>query len=208
MLVERLLSDPKYKMDPMVSLYYYAPICTILNGLAALVVEVPQMSMANIIANTLPTKRFARFARKPKPTPLTKPLLIFPTTNQTHPPTHRQKLPPPPHSLWRPQRYRRRRRLHTHLGRPVTILQFFGYGLALAGLVYYKLGGDTIKQNINQLKLSWPKFGQKNPALRQATIFGAILLTLLVLVGGLGPNFTPKQRKYVKDILGGSRLGW
>ena len=85
-LVERLLSDPKYKMDPMVSLYYYAPICTILNGLAALVVEVPQMSMANIIANTLPAKRFARFARKPKPTPLTKPPLIFPATNQpTHP---------------------------------------------------------------------------------------------------------------------------
>lgn len=67
-LVERLLSDPKYKMDPMVSLYYYAPICTILNGLAALVVEVPQMNMANIIANTLPAKRFARFAPTNQPT--------------------------------------------------------------------------------------------------------------------------------------------
>ena len=86
------------------SLYYYAPICTILNGLAALVVEVPQMSMANIIANTLPAKHFAPSARKPKPTPLTKPPLIFPTTNQTHRPTHRQKLPPPPYPLWCPQK--------------------------------------------------------------------------------------------------------
>lgn len=43
-MVQRLLSSPEYKMDPLVSLYYFAPICAILNGFVALIVEVPDMS--------------------------------------------------------------------------------------------------------------------------------------------------------------------
>ena len=30
-------------------------------------------------------------------------------------------------------------------GTPISALQYFGYGLALCGLVYYKLGAATIK---------------------------------------------------------------
>jgi drug/metabolite transporter (DMT)-like permease len=47
-MVERLLSAADFKMDPLVSLYYYAPVCAVINGFVALVVEVPTMTMDNI----------------------------------------------------------------------------------------------------------------------------------------------------------------
>lgn len=47
-MVQRLLSSAEFKMDPLVSLYYFAPACAVMNGITALVVEVPKMTMADI----------------------------------------------------------------------------------------------------------------------------------------------------------------
>lgn len=47
-MVQRLLSSAEYKMDPLVSLYYFAPVCALMNGAAALFTEVPTMTMKNI----------------------------------------------------------------------------------------------------------------------------------------------------------------
>lgn len=47
-MVQRLLSSSEFKMDPLVSLYYFAPACAIMNGLTALVFEVPKMTLAHI----------------------------------------------------------------------------------------------------------------------------------------------------------------
>lgn len=47
-MVQGLLSSAEFKMDPMVSLYYFAPACAVINGALTLVVEVPKMSMDNI----------------------------------------------------------------------------------------------------------------------------------------------------------------
>lgn len=47
-LVERLLSSAEFKMDPLVSFYYFAPICAIMNGFVALVWEVPDLHLADI----------------------------------------------------------------------------------------------------------------------------------------------------------------
>ena len=46
-MVERLLSSAEFKMDPLVSFYYFAPVCAIMNGLLALFVEVPRMQGAD-----------------------------------------------------------------------------------------------------------------------------------------------------------------
>lgn len=35
-------------MDPMVSLYYYAPACAVINGVITLFVEIPRMTMTDI----------------------------------------------------------------------------------------------------------------------------------------------------------------
>ncbi len=47
-LVQRLLSSSEFKMDPLVSLYYFAPVCAVMNGITALFLELPSMSMSNI----------------------------------------------------------------------------------------------------------------------------------------------------------------
>ena len=47
MLIERLLSA--YKMDALVSLYYYAPVCTVMNLAAALWFEAGVFSWGNVV---------------------------------------------------------------------------------------------------------------------------------------------------------------
>lgn len=47
-MVQRLLSSAEFKMDPLVSLYYFAPVCGVMNTVVALILEVPSMSMKNI----------------------------------------------------------------------------------------------------------------------------------------------------------------
>lgn len=47
-MVERLLSSAEYKMDPLVSLYYFAPVCAIMNFCTALVFEIPQIQMEEL----------------------------------------------------------------------------------------------------------------------------------------------------------------
>lgn len=47
-MVQRLLSSSDFKMDPLVSLYYFAPICAVMNGVVALIWEVPRCSMEDV----------------------------------------------------------------------------------------------------------------------------------------------------------------
>jgi hypothetical protein len=47
-LVQALLSSAEYKMDPLVSLYYFAPICAVMNGLVALFWEIPKVTLPEI----------------------------------------------------------------------------------------------------------------------------------------------------------------
>jgi hypothetical protein len=47
-MVQRLLSSAEHKMDPLVSLYYFAPVCAVMNGITSLVLEVPSLTMQQI----------------------------------------------------------------------------------------------------------------------------------------------------------------
>lgn len=47
-MIQRMLSSAEFKMDPLVSLYYYAPACALINGVVTFVVEVPHMTMGDI----------------------------------------------------------------------------------------------------------------------------------------------------------------
>lgn len=93
-------------------------------------------------------------------------------------------------------------------GTQVTGLQFFGYSVALGGLVYYKLGADHFKDFFGQAARSWAEFGAKRPVLRKVIIFGLFLLVLLVLLGGLAPQYADdKSLKKVKGLLGDGLMG-
>ena len=47
-MVQQLLSSAEYKMDPLVSLYYFAPICAFMNFCVAAAFEIPRISMADV----------------------------------------------------------------------------------------------------------------------------------------------------------------
>lgn len=47
-MTQRLLSSPDLKMDPLVFLFYFAPVCAAFNGSVALVWEVPKLAMADV----------------------------------------------------------------------------------------------------------------------------------------------------------------
>lgn len=53
-LVQTLLNGAEYKMDPLVSLYYFAPVCAVMNTLVALFIEVPQVTAAEFNAVGIP----------------------------------------------------------------------------------------------------------------------------------------------------------
>ena len=73
-------------------------------------------------------------------------------------------------------------------GTPVSALQYFGYSIALAGLVYYKLGGATIKAQLSEMNRAWAEYGANHPALRKVIVFGAVLIFLFLVLGGLAPT--------------------
>lgn len=47
-MVQQLLSSAEYKMDPLVSLYYFAPVCAIMNFCVALIFEIPRIQMQEL----------------------------------------------------------------------------------------------------------------------------------------------------------------
>lgn len=47
-MVQRLLTSADFKMDPLVSVYYFAPVCALMNGAVALIWEVPKVSMDDV----------------------------------------------------------------------------------------------------------------------------------------------------------------
>ena len=47
-MVQRLLNSPDFRMGPLVSLYYFAPICAVMNGVVALIWEIPRCSMDEV----------------------------------------------------------------------------------------------------------------------------------------------------------------
>lgn len=90
---------------------------------------------------------------------------------------------------------------------PVTGLQFFGYSIALGGLVYYKLGGDKIKDYAGQANRSWAEYGSKHPAQRKFIIIGAVVLIFFLLIGAMAPSYAPDSVDRVKGYLGGAAAG-
>ncbi|KAL9114044.1 MAG: hypothetical protein Q9227_001816 [Pyrenula ochraceoflavens] len=194
-MMERLLSGSDFKMDPLVSLYYFAPACAAMNGLAGLLIEVPKMhftdiervGVINFIANAmvafLLNVSVVFLIGKTSSLVMTlcgvlKDVLLVIASMVI-------------------------------FGTPVTGLQFFGYSIALAGMVYYKLGADQIKGYFGQAARSWAEFGANRPATRKVVVFAAILVILLMLLGGFAPQYASDKIPFakVKGILGGTVPG-
>ncbi|CAK7274656.1 hypothetical protein SEPCBS57363_006275 [Sporothrix epigloea] len=166
-MVQRLLSSADFKMDPLVSLYYFAPVCATMNLIVALLWEVPKVTMAdfnnvgytmfilNGLCAFLLNVSVVFLIGKTSVLVLTlcgvlKDILLVAASML----------------IW---------------GTPVTGLQFFGYGIALCGMVYFKLGYDTLKSYVAESGRRWAEFGATRPALRKLVVAGTVVSVILML---------------------------
>ncbi|KAF1356133.1 triose-phosphate transporter family-domain-containing protein [Delphinella strobiligena] len=189
-MVQSLLSSAEFKMDPLVSLYYFAPACAIMNGIVALVVEVPKMSMLdiqNVGYFTLLANAMIAFMLN-----VSVVFLIGRTSSLVLTLSGVLKdilLVFASMLIFRD---------------PVSPLQFFGYSIALGGLVYYKLGADKLKEYAGAGGRAWADYGVRHPALRKVIIFAAVLIVLLLVLGSFGnqlpAGYSPNE--YIHKVAG------
>lgn len=176
-MVQRLLSSAEYKMDPLVSLYYFAPVCAVMNFCASLIFEIPKIQMQdiyNVGIWTLVANAVVAFMLN-----VSVVFLIGKTSSLVLTLCGVLKdilLVAASMMIW---------------GTEVSPLQFFGYSIALCGLVYYKLGAEQLKDYFGQGSRAWADFGSRRPALRKIIVFGVALLVLFILLGGLAPKYAP-----------------
>lgn len=71
---------------------------------------------------------------------------------------------------------------------PVSPLQGFGYSIALGGLIYYKLGGEKMKEYFGQGQRAWADYGAKRPAMRKIIIIALVFVTIVLLLGGVSSS--------------------
>ncbi|OGM41735.1 DUF250 domain membrane protein [Aspergillus bombycis] len=192
-MVQRLLSSAEYKMDPLVSLYYFAPVCAVMNGVTALFMEVPYVTMDHVYRVgvwTLLLNAVIAFLLN-----VSVVFLIGKTSSLVMTLCGVLKdilLVIASMMIWQT---------------PVTGTQFFGYSIALIGLVYYKLGGDKIKEYTGQANRAWAEYGANHPAKRKSIIIGAIVLIFFLLAGSMAPSYAGGSVDRVKGLLGGATAG-
>lgn len=130
-MVQRLLSGSEFKMDPLVSLYYFAPICAVFNGVICLFIEGPRLSLTAV--QDVGYLMLILNAATALCLNIAVVFLIGKTSSLVLTLSGVLKdilLVGASILIW---------------GTNVTSLQFFGYSIALGGLVYYKLGAKGIK---------------------------------------------------------------
>ncbi|KAF3193546.1 hypothetical protein TWF173_003811 [Orbilia oligospora] len=170
-MVEKLLNSPEYKMDPLVSLYYFAPVCAAMNFVIFLSLEASTITLDDIFRVgpfVLVINALVAFALN-----VSVVFLIGKTSSLvlTLCGVLKDILLVIISVAW----------IHD----PVKPLQIFGYSIALGGLVYYKLGADKIKEHYGRLSkegaLRWNEYGTKYPAYRKAAVFGVCAFFVLVI---------------------------
>jgi drug/metabolite transporter (DMT)-like permease len=192
-MVQRLLSSAEFKMDPLVSLYYFAPVCAIMNGVVALFWEVPKVSMSevyNVGLFTFFLNGLCAFLLN-----VSVVFLIGKTSSLVLTLCGVLKdvlLVVASMIIW---------------GTQVTALQFFGYSIALGGMIYYKLGYEAIKGYAGEAGRQWADFGNRRPVLRRVAVILLALMTVFVVLGGVAPSYDATQvLDQAKNKMGLSKL--
>lgn len=80
---------------------------------------------------------------------------------------------------------------------PVTAQQFFGYSIALGGLVYYKLGAEKVRTLVTDVRLGVGEYRQANPLKTMVIAIGGVLGLLLLVL-----HSSPASTEYVKTRAG------
>lgn len=178
-MIQVMLNGEGLKMDPLVGLYYYAPVCTVMNIIVALFTEVPKFKFEDLAQagyGMLLLNAMVAFGLN-----IASVFLIGKTSGLVMTLTGILKnilLVVISVMIW-----------NTH----ISWLQTLGYAVALGGLVYYSLGYDQLAQGwkiaSTSLVTMWtspsPHAGI-SVGVRRIIIVGMGALTTILLVAGLG----------------------
>lgn len=165
-----VLERPNYKMCPLVSLYYYAPVCALMNAFVALIVEVPTFESAKLFdiglgwlllnAAVAFMLNVASVFLIGKTSSLVLTLcgvlkncgIVFASI--------------------------------LLFGTIITPLQWLGYSIATLGLIYYSLGWEGCKQLYENGQTYWEMRGDKLRGKNLTMVIGvaAVVIVLLVLI--------------------------
>lgn len=85
-------------------------------------------------------------------------------------------------------------------GTQVSGLQFFGYSIALIGMLYYKLGADQLKGYAAEAARQWSELGNTRPVLRKLILVGGVVTLIFLLFGGVAPRYAPDYVPNVNEI--------
>ncbi|KAE8154337.1 triose-phosphate transporter family-domain-containing protein [Aspergillus avenaceus] len=145
-MMQILLSDDGQKMDPLVTLYYTAPVCAVMNSIIAWYTEfqsfhwsvVPQTGYLVLLSNAVVgfMLNVSIFILIGKTSGLTTTLVSIPKN---------VLLIIASVVIW-----------HTQ----ISTIQIVGYTIALLALTYYSLGWKTIKNEVTNVKALWKDPGR------------------------------------------------
>jgi len=191
-MVERLLNSSEFKMDPLVSLYYFAPACAVMNFVMFLFMELHKISMDKIYELGL----FTLLANATVAFMLNIAVVFLIGRTSSLVLTLSGVLKDILLVI---------ASMVVFLD-PVSGLQAFGYSIALGGLVYYKLGGEKIKGYVSESQRSWTDYGVRHPLMRRLIVIGLAFLGMFVILGGLAPQlpaeYKESARTRITSLLG------
>ncbi|OKL58297.1 hypothetical protein UA08_06440 [Talaromyces atroroseus] len=184
-MVQRLLSSDEFKMDPLVSLYYFSPICALMNGAVAAAVELPRFRlddvwhvgvwtlignavvafMLNISVVFLISKTSSLVMRL---CGILKDILIVISSL----------------ILW---------------NTPLTGLQVLGYTIALLGLIYYMLGYDRIVGFSSRATGMINEYRAKNRLISILILLLVGFMIVLTVTGLLAVKYAPDSIQNLKS---------
>ncbi|EHA47447.1 hypothetical protein MCOR07_009041 [Pyricularia oryzae] len=165
------------KMDPLVSLYYYAPVCAVTNVFVALIVEARTFQVEDLISVgivMLVLNALVAFMLN-----VASVMLIGKTSSLvlTLSGILKNILLIVVAVLFYAEK--------------VSLMQFVGYSIALGALTYYSLGWDVIKSR-SVAAADWTRamFSSSgdaglSPAVRRALILGVVMLLLVLVTFGM-----------------------
>ncbi|KAI6782415.1 sugar phosphate/phosphate translocator-like protein [Emericellopsis cladophorae] len=199
-LIQVMLSSEGLQMDPLVGLYYYAPVCAVMNMFVALWSEVPKFEMQHLwdagIFMLLLNALVAFMLN------IASVCLIGKTSGLVMTLTGILKsilLVIISVIIWQTT---------------ISPLQFFGYSVALCGLVYYSLGYETLSKGYHMAS-SWAgdawksgREGQWTPERRRCILITGILafISLCIMVGiWQGPTAMRKAQESFPSIFNPER---
>lgn len=187
-MIQVLLSGDTQKMDPLVSLYYYAPVCAVMNVIVAIGSEANSFDPADLAKagyGLLLLNAIVAFMLN-----VSSVFLIGKTSGLVMTLTGILKnilLVVVSVMIW---------------DTTISWLQFLGYSIALAGLVYYSIGWDQMVALSHAMWLytkdgyvavrgspgsgaGGEEQGRLPSAVRRALIAGVAVITVMILVGAL-----------------------